>query len=51
MNSTTESYNYDQMSNQIMTNNIKPKKKKEVSNSKKSLKISHRKRNFRYKPY
>jgi hypothetical protein len=45
MNSTTE------CDNQI-TNEIKiDVKKKEVSSSKKSLKISHRKRNFRYKPY
>lgn len=53
MNSTTECFNYDQMSNDIFinNNNNKSKKKKEVSSSKKSLKISHRKKNFRYKPY
>ena len=44
MNSTPES---DQTTNNIKTD----VKKKEVSNTKKSLKISHRKRNFRYKPY
>jgi hypothetical protein len=47
MNSTTECFNYDNI-----TNNKKDvKKKKEVSSSKKSLKISRRKRKFRYKPY
>jgi hypothetical protein len=52
MNSTTECFNYDQISNEILVNNnIKTKKKKEVSSSKKSLKILHRKKNFRYKPY
>ena len=45
MNSTTECDT--QISNEIKIN----VKKKEVSSSKKSLKISHRKRNFRYKPY
>ncbi len=45
MNSTTESDNK-------ITNDIKiDVKKKEVSSNKKSLKILHRKRNFRYKPY
>ena len=47
MNSTTESYNFYQMNN----DNKMYVKKKEVSSSKKSLKISHRKKNFRYKPY
>ena len=46
MNLITECY--DKMSNEIKTNN---NKKKEVSNSNKSLKISHRKKYFRYKPY
>lgn len=54
MNSTTECFNYNQISSNIFinnNNNIKTKKKKEVSSSKKSLKILHRKKNFRYKPY
>ena len=46
MNSTTE------CDNSQITNEIKiDVKKKEVSSTKKSLKIVHRKRNFRYKPY
>lgn len=48
MNSTTECCNYDNIAND---NKKSVKKKKEVSSSKKSLKISRRKRNFRYKPY
>ena len=46
MDSTTDCY--DQPTN---NNNKTDVKKKEVSNTKKSLKISHRKKNFRYKPY
>ena len=48
MNSTTEFCNYDKISND---NKKDVKKKKEVSSCKKRLKISRRKRKFRYKPY